>query len=139
MVLSCCCWLETPRSFLGLVVCIFERLGWFLNHILQPLLQHIPAHIESTNELIQLFNTVDENALQDKLPVSFDVVSLYTNIDMTEAMDTALQYLVKFNINTKSLSMDELNKLLHLVLNNNVFHYEERISSRFGALPWVAE
>ena len=113
---------------------IFERLGWFLNHILQPLLQHIPAHIQSTNELIQRFNTVDKNALQDKLPVSFDVVSLYTNIDITEAIDTALQYLIKFNINTKGLSMDELNRLLHLVLNNNIFHYEERIFKQIRGL-----
>ena len=73
---------------------IFERLSWLLNYILQPLLRYVKAHIDSTRSLIDRFQNLDPATLKGKIPVSFDVVSLYTNIDIREAIDTSLQYLV---------------------------------------------
>ena len=55
--------------------------------------------------------------------MSFDVVSLYTNIDIEEAISTALQYSRKYNVHLYGLSCQDLNELLHLLLENNIFEY----------------
>ena len=74
---------------------IFERLGWFLQCILRPLLAHVSAHITNTERLIDRFNTPGREKLKDMIPISFDVVSLYTNINTEEAINTTLHYAVK--------------------------------------------
>ena len=55
--------------------------------------------------------------------MSFDVVSLYANINIEEAVSTALKYGRKYNIHLCGLSFRDLNELLHLLLENNVFEY----------------
>ncbi len=103
---------------------IFDRLGWLLQRILKPLLNSVSAHLNSTSDLLQRFNNTDRQQLQGKIPVSFDVISLYTNIDTNEAIDTALQYAIKYNINLYGLLTYDLFELLHLLLDNNIFAYE---------------
>ena len=70
---------------------IFDRLGWLLQQILKPLLKNVAAHLRSTADLISRCNSIDQDQLQGKIFVSFDVVSLYTNVDTTEAIDTTLE------------------------------------------------
>ena len=41
---------------------IFDRLGWFLQQILKPLLKHVAAHINNTNDLLQRFNNIDKTS-----------------------------------------------------------------------------
>ena len=83
---------------------IFERLSWLLNYILQPLLRYVKAHIDSTRSLIDRFQNFDPATLKEKIPVSFDVVSLYANIDVCEAIDTSLQYMDKYRVSTQHVS-----------------------------------
>ena len=54
-------------------------------------------------------------------PVSFDVVSLYTNINVEEAINTSLDYAHKHNLELHGLTMENLWELLRLILDNNVF------------------
>lgn len=104
---------------------VFERIGWLLQFILKPLLQHVRAHIASSQDLLKRFKECDTRDLQGKIPISFDVVSLYTNIDISEAIDTALEYAQQHNINTFNLSSGDLHELLTLTLRNNVFHHPD--------------
>ena len=99
----------------------FDRLGWLLQVILKPLLKHVPANIDNTTALLQRF---DNKQLKGQIPISLDVVSLYTNIDTNEAIDTALHYTNKYEIHTFGLQTQDLYTLLHLILDNNVFLYE---------------
>ena len=57
--------------------------------------------------------------------VSFDVVSLYTNIDMEEAINTSLEYARGYKLCPHGLNMEDLWELLHLILDNNVFRYQK--------------
>ena len=102
---------------------IFERLSWFLQIILKPLLRQVKAHVGNTEELLNRFHNCPSSTLEGLIPVSFDVVSLYTNIDIEEAISTALQYSRKYNIHLYGLSCQDLNELLHLLLENNIFEY----------------
>ena len=56
-------------------------------------------------------------------PVSFDVVSLYTNINTEEAVETVLEYTIKHHIELHGLETYDLFELLHLLLDNNIFTY----------------
>ena len=66
--------------------------------------------------------------------MSFDVVSLYTNIDIEKAISTALQFGQKYTINLYGLSCQDLNELLHLLLENNIFEYPVEFFNK--SEPW---
>ena len=102
---------------------IFDRLGWFLQTLLKPLLKKVDAHISSTAKLIERFKECPQSKLKEMIPISFDVISLYTNIDVEEAISTALQYTRKHDIHLYGLTTGDLNELLHLILENNIFEY----------------
>ena len=99
---------------------IFDRLGWFLQQLLKPLLSHVKAHLNSTTDLLARFNAIEESKLSGTIPISFDVVSLYTNINVEEAIETSLEYALKHKLNLYGLRTDELFELLHLILDNNI-------------------
>ena len=67
---------------------VSDRLGWLLQIILKPLLKHVPANIDNTAALLQRFS--NNKQLKGQIPISLNVVSLYTNIDVKDAVDTAL-------------------------------------------------
>ena len=100
---------------------IFDRLGWLLQQILKPLLTCVAAHLTNTKDFIRRFETVDQRALSNQIPVSFDVVSLYTNINTEEAIETTLQYVIKHQLYLFGLQTSDLWELLHLLLDNNIF------------------
>ena len=104
---------------------IFERIGWLLQYIFKPLLQEVQAHIGSTKDLLRRFKHCNRNELQGKIPISFDVVSLYTNIGIQEATETVLDYAQRYKINTYTLTSADLKELLDLILLNNVFRHPD--------------
>ena len=104
---------------------IFDRLGWFLQQLLKPLLTKVSAHVKSTSELIERFEKAPQADLQNMIPISFDVVSLYTNIDTKEAIETTLEYVNKYNMYLYGLSTSDVWELLHLLLDNNVFKFDK--------------
>ena len=57
------------------------------------------------------------------VPVSYDVVSLYTNINTDEAIETTLDYTQRYDLYLFGLEISDLFKLLHLLFNKNIFKY----------------
>ena len=55
--------------------------------------------------MISRLYTINSNHLQGKIPLSFDVVSLYTNVNAEEAINTALEYTVKFDYTRTGYSL----------------------------------
>lgn len=65
-----------------------KRISWFMAHLLQPLLANIPAHLESSLQLIQRIQTNNSDANWEfPYPFSLDVVALYTSIPINEAIE----------------------------------------------------
>ena len=83
----------------------------------------VSAHLNNTTDLLQRFTDTDKTQLKGKIPISFNVVSLYTNINNDEAIETALQYTNKYHLYTYGLEARDLFELLHLLLDNNIFTY----------------
>ena len=102
---------------------IFDHLGWFLQLLLKPLLRQVRAHICNTTELIRRFQECRQSTLKGMIPISLDVVSLYTNININEAISTTLQCIQTSDITLYGLTTGDINDLLHLLLENNVFEY----------------
>ena len=63
--------------------------------------------------------------LKGKIPVSFDVVALYTNVDPKEATKTTLGYVIKYKPHCCGLNTGDIWVLLHTLLDNNIIVYEE--------------
>ena len=61
-----------------------------------------------------------------KIPISFDVRSLYTNIDVDEAISTTLDYAQWYDLDCYSLTLADIRELLELTLKNNVFQYNSQ-------------
>ena len=99
-------------------------LWWFLQQLLKPLLTKVSAHLKSTSELIERFEKAPQADLQNMIPISFDVVSLHTNIDTKEAIETRLEYVNKYNMYLYSQSTSDVWELLHLLLDN-VFKFDK--------------
>ena len=71
--------------------------------------------------------------------MSIDVTSLYTNVDTEEAIATALEYTLKYKLFTHGLQNSDLWELSHLVLDNNIFAYENTGFYKFVASRWAVD
>ena len=67
--------------------------------------------ISDTFSLVHELKTID---ISNKFMVSFDVVSLFTNIPLKESIDLVVAYITEGNPNLK-LSKSDLTKLSHLL------------------------
>ena len=114
---------RSVRLYQRAVVFLIDLAGSY--NILKPLLKRVTAHLNHTAELITRFEPTDSEDLKGKIPVSFDVVSLYTNINTEEAIDTALEYTNKYDLYTFGLATQDLYELLNLLLDNNIFRHQE--------------
>ena len=113
---------------------IFDRMSWLLQNILKPLLTEVSAHITSTKQLIQRLDSTPANLLVGKIPISFDVRALYTNIDVPEAINTALEYAKRYDLDCYNLSLEDMKIFLQLALNNNIFIYQRQIYHQIRGL-----
>ena len=109
-------------------------MGWLLQNILKPLLTKVSAHITSTKQLIQRLDSTPANLLVGKIPISCDVRALYTNIDVPEAINTALEYAKRYDLDCYNISLEDMKVLLQLALNNNIFIYQRQIYHQIRGL-----
>ena len=86
------------------------QLAKYLCNLLQP---HLPDafSISDSFSFVEELKTVD---FSNKFMVSFDVVSLFTNIPLKESIDLAVFYITEGNPSLK-LSKTDLTKLFHLL------------------------
>jgi len=92
------------------------KLAKYLCSLLQSLLPNTYS-ISDTFSFVQELKTVD---ISNKFMVSFDVVSLFTNIPLKESIDLAVSYIVEGNPNLK-LSKNDLTKLFSFATSQTNF------------------
>ena len=109
---------------------IFDCLRWLLKSIIKPVLRHVKAHVGNTPEPLEHFNKPSIAERKGKIPVSFDFVSLYTNIPVKETVDTTLQYINKYNIDLHNREAIRILQFLSLLLKKNVFQYPGLVAIR---------
>ena len=114
-----------------------SKLTWLINRIVCPLLNNIPAHLKDSAELMSSINGYMSNTSNiSRYPVSFDVVSMYTNIPVKDALNAlSSMNTEKFENSIHPLSMQNILSLLNCVLNNSFFQYEDKIYQQISGLP----
>ncbi|EYC16654.1 hypothetical protein Y032_0033g2766 [Ancylostoma ceylanicum] len=104
-----------------------DRLSWLLVELLSPLLQFVEAHIINVDAFLA-------SLTQCQIPptasyASFDVVSLYTNVNNNEAIDAVIslyqQHLAE--IPSMGFNADEIRIMLEAVLGCNVFCFNNKM------------
>ena len=115
---------------------IFDRLGWLLQTILQPLLKQVKAHLTNTDDLIKRFHEAPADRLKGKIPISFDVVALYTNIDADESITTTLEYIVESNLYLYGLHTGDIWELYTFCSTTISSRLAARFTNRLGAWQW---
>ena len=98
------------------------QLAKYLCNLLQPLLPNTYT-ISDTFSFVQELKTIE---ISNKFMVSFDVVSLFTNIPLKESIDLAVTYITEGNPNLK-LSKSDLTKLFSFATSQTNFFFNGKM------------
>ena len=85
------------------------NLSKYLSNLLKP---HIPM-THCTQDTFSFVKEINQVRTNDLFFVSYDVVSLFTNIPLKDTIELAVDYVIKNNPNLK-LTKGDLNKLFHI-------------------------
>ena len=113
-----------------------DRVSWLLMYILTPLLEFIPAHLRNTKQVLDSLNSIDKDLLNNACFESFDVTSLYINLDNQAAISCVMK-LLKSNKRTVKLhgfKMNDIEMLLQVCLSCNVFKFDDIYYQQFRGL-----
>ena len=110
-----------------------HRIAWLLSRLLKPLLKEVPAHLESS---LQLINTIKARETSTNLdfpyPFSLDVVSLYTSIPVSEAITNVSR---KMGAKINHFTKEDIVDLLKVITDNVYFTFDSRIFLQVRGLP----
>jgi uncharacterized protein (UPF0335 family) len=101
-----------------------QALAKYLAWRLQPYVEQANSYVKNSEDFITKILNVDVE--RDDILVSFDVVSLFTNIPVQEAIDI---------INNKLDLPDDIIDLISHCLNNTFFQYEGQIYKQTKGTP----
>lgn len=105
-----------------------ERIGIFLDHFLQPLVEDQFTYLKDTKEVIRKIES--QPFPQDCVLMTLDVTSLYTNIDHDLALELVSKRLALTENKTYAIprpSTSFLSKLTQFLINNNIFEFNNKI------------
>ena len=98
-------------------------------YILSPLFDFISAYFKNTKQVLDNLNTIDKDILNNACFESFDVTSLYTNVENHLAISCVMKLLKnnKRNIKLHGFKSSDIELLLQVCLSCNVFKFDDTI------------
>ena len=108
------------------------KMSYMLSRILKPILKYVPAHIESSQQLI---DKLKYEELIYNYPCSLDVVSLYTSIPINEAIETLINFIRENKINISNIQLPDIAELLRIIMNNTYFTFNNTTYKQIKGLP----
>ena len=113
-----------------------HKISWLLSRLLKPLLNTVPAHLENSKALIDEISNMSENALKKfNYPFSLDVVSLYTSIPTTDAIEVIEDKLRSEFKEPLPFDPEQIAEMLHVITQNTFFCYKQSIFKQQSGLP----
>jgi hypothetical protein len=125
--------LVPTRPIVGATNWFTTPISIYLDTLLQPYIKSLKHILKNSTTLTEKLNLIDLNTNQfseNCLLVSFDVKSLYTNMDINKIPNLLKQFSTEFDLNT-----DLLLKLVEYVLSNNFIIYNEDIYKQINGIP----
>ncbi|XGW28958.1 hypothetical protein V3C99_008620 [Haemonchus contortus] len=103
-----------------------DRISWFLQHILGPLLSHVPSHLKNVKEFLEQLRKCNFHGKPRLQYESFDVVALYTNVDTERAVEACIRLLRNHyqELQFFGLTVDNIEELLRNVVSVNIFRFK---------------
>ncbi|CAC5356903.1 unnamed protein product [Mytilus coruscus] len=105
--------------------CETHRLSYFLDILLKPFLKHISSFIRDDLDMLNHFpNNVEENTII----VSFDVVSLYTNIPHKYGIEAINYWIEKYKTELPNrIEKETIIEGLRFILQNNYIMFDTKM------------
>ena len=102
-------------------VCPTHRLSNLIDVVLKPYLKHVKSYIRDS---VDFLNHLPENIDEDSLLVTFDVNSLYTNIDHQVGLDAIRYWLETYpeDLNPR-INKEFVLEAIELILKNNILEF----------------
>ena len=79
------------------------KLSQYADHLLKPLLKHIPSYIQDTTDFLRRIFSLNQDLPDNIILITFDVKSLYTNIPNDQGIQACVDMLNENNIITPEL------------------------------------
>ena len=123
------------RPIIASVNSVTYSLSKYLSSLLKPLLGKISgSHIINSTDFVEKIRGID---LTDKVMVSFDVDSLFTNVPIDETLNFLEDFLPRSWVQLP-FSVEILSNLVRLCVTNCNFTCNEKFYRQISGLPWVA-
>ena len=97
-----------------------DKLTWFLEKVVTQLLPYVPAHLKNTSQFLDKVSAQYPNGFEEgTILFSIDVINLYGNIPILEAIDGCMNLLDhhKESVATYGLDLPGIRKPFGALLN----------------------
>ena len=117
------------RPIVGASYWFTTPISIYLDSTLQPLILELSHILKNSHALIDKLETVKLDQTLNNILVSFDVESLYTNMDLQTIPFIIEQLSSEFNIDSNSFI-----KLIDFIIHNNYIQYNEDIFHQINGI-----
>ena len=106
-----------------------DRITFLMCHILKPLLDHIPAHLKNTHDLLVKLQSLPTEQLKGRTFFTADVEALYTNINVETALNNIIEFASeqRKHLTLYGLTLTDIHELMEIALLNSYFVYDRQI------------
>ena len=106
-----------------------ENLAWMATQVINQVLKFIPSHLSDIYDHLEHLRSMSTEKLAGSSFYTADVVSLYTNIEVTKAIQNVIDLVIehKDNINMYNLTPTQLHEMLDVVFQNAFFTYNKHV------------
>ena len=100
-----------------------HRLSHLIDILLQPFLKHVQSY---TKDTVHFLNKLPSTVNKDEILLTFDVVSLYTNISHDLGLKALRYWLEKYPGETGRFTKEFILEATALILHNNYFDFKDK-------------
>ena len=105
-----------------------SKLCQFLDLILQPFVKLTESYLQDSQHLLQIFDKLDVSQFKNLYQYSCDFSSLYTNINLTLALDLIIQFINENDcLHKLDIDIFAITQLLLLIFGHNIFRFIHNI------------
>ena len=98
------------------------KLSQYADHLLKPLLKHIPSYVQDTTDFLRRIFSLNANLPNNVILITIDVRSLYTNIPNDQGIQACIDMLKETNMVSPESEQSIIN-ILSFILNKNSFTF----------------
>ena len=113
-----------------------EKIDWICSKILNQLLKFIPAHLSSTDELLNDVRSL-HNLNNTDVFISLDVISLYQNVPLETALNEVCDFASNYwsLIDNYNLTLEDFDKCIRFITYNYEITFNDKVYLQVGGVP----